>query len=104
MPNEHAILSASSSHRWMNCTPSARLEQEFQEYESTAAKEGTAAHALAEHKLKRKLKMRSDRPVSEFNDEDMELYTDDYSDYVYEQYKKVHRQCFRLIICPFLLI
>ena len=42
MPNEHAILSASSSHRWMNCTPSARLEQEFQEYESTAAKEGTA--------------------------------------------------------------
>lgn len=91
MPNEHAILSASSSHRWMNCTPSARLEQEFQEYESTAAKEGTAAHALAEHKLKRKLKMRSDRPVSEFNDEDMELYTDDYSDYVYEQYKKAQR-------------
>ena len=91
MPNEHAILSASSSHRWMNCTPSARLEQEFQEYESTAAKEGTAAHALAEHKLKRKLKMRSDRPVSEFNDEDMELYTDDYSVYVYEQYKKAQR-------------
>ena len=91
MPNEHAILSASSSHRWMNCTPSARLEQEFKEYESTAAKEGTAAHALAEHKLKRKLKMRSDRPVSEFNDEDMELYTDDYSDYVYEQYKKAQR-------------
>lgn len=91
MPNEHAILSASSSHRWMNCTPSARLEQEFQEYESTAAKEGTAAHALAEHKLKRKLKMRSDRPVSEFNDEDMELYTDDYTEYVYEQYKKAQR-------------
>ena len=91
MPNEHAILSASSSHRWMNCTPSARLEQEFKEYESIAAKEGTAAHALAEHKLKRKLKMRSDRPVSEFNDEDMELYTDDYSDYVYEQYKKAQR-------------
>lgn len=91
MLNEHAILSASSSHRWMNCTPSARLEQEFKEYESTAAKEGTAAHALAEHKLKRKLKMRSDRPVSEFNDEDMELYTDDYSDYVYEQYKKAQR-------------
>ena len=91
MPNEHAILSASSSHRWLECTPSARLELEFSDYESVAAKEGTAAHALAEHKLKRKLKMRSDRPVSEFNDEDMELYTDDYSDYVYEQYKKAQR-------------
>ena len=90
MPNEHAILSASSSHRWLECTPSARLELEFSDYESVAAKEGTAAHALAEHKLKRKLKMRSERPVSEFNDEDMELYTDDYADYVFEQYKKAN--------------
>ena len=91
MPNEHAILSASSSHRWLECTPSARLEQEFNEYETVASKEGTAAHALAEHKLKRKLKMRSDRPVSPFNDEDMELYTDDYADYVFEQYTKAKR-------------
>ena len=91
MPNEHAILSASSSHRWLECTPSARLEQEFNEYETVASKEGTAAHALAEHKLKRKLKMRSERPISEFNDEDMELYTDDYSDYVFEQYTKAKR-------------
>lgn len=88
MPNEHAILSASSSHRWLECTPSARLELEFSDYESVAAKEGTAAHALAEHKLKRKLKMRSDRPVSPFNDEDMELYTDDYVDYVFCQFIK----------------
>lgn len=91
MPNEHAILSASSSHRWLECTPSARLEQEFNEYETVASKEGTAAHALAEHKLKRKLKMRSERPISEFNDEDMELYTDDYADYVFEQYTKAKR-------------
>ena len=91
MQKDHAILSASSSHRWLECTPSARLELEFSDYESVAAKEGTAAHALAEHKLKRKLKMRSERPVSEFNDEDMELYTDDYADYVFEQYTKAKR-------------
>lgn len=91
MEKSHAILSASSSSRWMACTPSARLELEFEDFESTAAKEGTAAHALAEHKLKRKLKMRSDRPISEFNDEDMELYTDDYADYVFEQYKKARK-------------
>ena len=35
--------------------------------------------------------MRSERPISEFNDEDMELYTDDYADYVFEQYKKAKR-------------
>lgn len=62
MTSKHAILSASSSHRWMNCTPSARLELEFDSQESVAALEGTAAHALAEHKLKRKLKMQSKRP------------------------------------------
>ena len=29
---KHAVLSASSSHRWLSCTPSARLEQEFEWY------------------------------------------------------------------------
>lgn len=41
----HALLSASSSHRWLSCTPSARLEQDFENTSSVAAKEGTAAHA-----------------------------------------------------------
>lgn len=48
----HAILSASSAHRWLVCTPSARLElEEGQEECSAYAAEGTAAHALAELKL-----------------------------------------------------
>lgn len=42
----HAVLSASGSHRWLNCTPSARLELEFENTTSEAAREGTAAHAL----------------------------------------------------------
>ena len=52
---DHAMLSASGSHRWLNCTPSARLELEFENTGSEAAREGTAAHALCEHKLKRAL-------------------------------------------------
>lgn len=40
----HAVLSASGSHRWLNCTPSARLELEFENTTSEAAREGTAAH------------------------------------------------------------
>ena len=47
MPEVHAILSASSSKRWLNCTPSARLEQNFPNESSVYAEEGTAAHALA---------------------------------------------------------
>ena len=39
----HAILSASGAHRWMACTPSARLELEFEDNSGEAAAEGTAA-------------------------------------------------------------
>ena len=63
-PRKHAILSASSSHRWLHCSPSARLEQEFEDRETEAAKEGTAAHALCEHKLRRALKMQSKKADS----------------------------------------
>ena len=45
----HAILSASAAHRWLYCTPSARLEHEDGANEcSVYAVEGTAAHAFAE--------------------------------------------------------
>lgn len=92
-PRKHAILSASSSHRWLNCTPSARLEQEFKDRESTAAAEGTAAHALAEHKLKRALKMRSKRPVSQYDCEEMEIHTDDYVAFILEALAAAKGNC-----------
>ena len=91
-PNDHALLSASSSHRWLNCNPSARLEREFADRETVAAAEGTAAHALAEHKLKRRLKLRSERPVSPFDTDEMETCTDDYADFVMEQVTKERRR------------
>lgn len=47
----HAILSASASHRWLMCTPSARLERNFEDITSPYAAEGTEAHALAEKTL-----------------------------------------------------
>ena len=91
-PENHAMLSASSSHRWLNCNPSARLELEFEDRGSVAAAEGTAAHALCEHKLKRKLKLRTERPVSSFDSDEMEGYTDDYADFVFEQVKRERRR------------
>mgnify|MGYP000582912547 CR=1 FL=1 len=52
MPGIHAILSASSSSRWLACPPSARINAELPETTSTYAEEGTKAHALAEKTLK----------------------------------------------------
>lgn len=49
---DHALLSASSSHRWLICTPSARLEMGFPDTPSDYAREGTLAHELAEVKLR----------------------------------------------------
>ena len=69
----HAVLSASGSHRWLNCTPSARLELEFENTTSEAAREGTAAHALCEHKLKK--------------------FTDAYAEFVMEQYEEAKKSC-----------
>ena len=80
----HALLSASGAYRWLACTPSAILERQFSEESSTFAAEGTAAHALSEHKLKRFLKLRSQKPVSEFDSPEMEEYTDAYVTYACE--------------------
>lgn len=49
---QHSLLSASTAHRWLTCTPSAYLERlEDVDECSVFAAEGTAAHALAEIKL-----------------------------------------------------
>lgn len=46
---KHALLSASGADRWMNCTPSARLEEKFEESTSSSyAMEGTLAHEIAD--------------------------------------------------------
>lgn len=49
----HALLSASSASRWLTCTPSARLEEQFVDEGSEYAAEGTLAHEIAELKLRK---------------------------------------------------
>ena len=89
----HAILSASGAHRWLNCPPSALLEREFTDNTSEAAAEGSAAHALAEHKLRRALKMRSQKPVSTYDNDDMDDFTDGYVGFVLEQIGQLKQAC-----------
>lgn len=92
-PSKHAVLSTSSSHRWLNCNPSARLESEFEDRETEAAAEGTAAHALAEHKLRKALKMRSRKPVSKFDSDEMDIHTDGYVEFVLESLAEAKQLC-----------
>ncbi len=71
MPSQHAILSASSAHRLLNCTPSVKLCETFEDKSSEYAAEGTEAHELCEYKLKTALGMDADDPkpnLSRFND------------------------------------
>ena len=91
--SNHAILSASGAHRWMNCTPSARLEREFIENSSEAAAEGSAAHALAEHKLRKALKLRSKKPTSQYDSDEMDNCTDAYVEFVLEVIEVLKQSC-----------
>lgn len=88
---KHALLTASGSRRWLSCPPSARLEATFADKETTAAAEGTAAHALAEYKVKRALRYFCKRPVSEFEDEVMDQATDDYAAFILEQMSEMRK-------------
>lgn len=78
----HAVLSASGAHRWINCTPSARLEEHHPDSSSDAAEQGTVAHELAEHKLRALMGIDTTRPESHWHDEEMEDHTDTYADHV----------------------
>lgn len=50
----HALLSASGAGRWLNCTPSAKLEDEYGDKKDTIfTREGTLAHELSELYIKR---------------------------------------------------
>lgn len=45
---DHALLSASSAHRWLACPPSAVAAELYENESSDYAAEGTLAHEVAE--------------------------------------------------------
>ena len=84
--SNHALLSASSSHRWLNCPPSARLGENYEDKGSDFATEGTDAHSLCEHKLKTALGIPSEDPTEDLTwyNEEMEECASGYAAYVLE--------------------
>ena len=91
----HALLSASSSHRWLACPPSARLCENYEDTGSEYAQQGTDAHSLCEHKLKLSLGMETEDPTEglSFYDEEMEECACGYADYVLSLVEEAKREC-----------
>ena len=91
----HALLSASSSHRWLNCPPSARLCEGYEDKGSEYAQEGTDAHSLCEHKLKLALGMETTDPMEHlsFYNEEMEQRAGEYAAYVIELVAEAKKTC-----------
>ena len=90
----HAILSASGASRWLACTPSARLEEQFSDSTSEYAKEGTLAHEVCELKVRKNLiEQMSTRTYNtklkklkenELWQDEMDKFTDAYLEYIQE--------------------
>ena len=98
MPTTHALLSASSSHRWLNCPPSVRLTEHMADVGSVYAAEGSDAHALCEYKLRKLLGMSAENPLDTpeglmYYDSAMEEAATGYAAYVLELLEAVRRDC-----------
>lgn len=95
MPNKHAVLSASSSYRWLACPPSALLCAKEKDVSSEFAVQGTDAHSLCEYKVKRSLGQKTEDPTENltyFNQE-MSDCSNMYAQYVMEQVQKAKEKC-----------
>lgn len=93
--NRHALLSASSSHRWLNCPPSARLCETCEDKGSDYAAEGTDAHILCEYKLKTALGLPAEDPTENlsFYSEEMEECASGYASYILELVETAKQTC-----------
>ena len=92
---KHAVLSASSSERWLNCPPSARLCESYADKGSDYAAEGTDAHTLCEYRLKQALGIPAEDPIENLSwyNEEMEECAAGYAAYVVELLETAKLTC-----------
>lgn len=98
----HARLSPSAAKRWLNCTPSVLMEEQYEDSTSPAAAEGTAAHELAELLLRREIndvepsffKARlSEMKQGPYYSEAMAEYVSEYVSFVMERFAMAKVKC-----------
>lgn len=98
MPSVHARFSPSAANRRIHCPPSLLLEEQFEEGESVYAAEGTAGHSLAEHLVRKYLKLRTKRPTSEYYTDELVSAVDEYVSFVIAEIEEARRVCKQPII------
>lgn len=94
-PSKHATLSASAAQRWMACPPSVMATKGMPDTTSEYAEEGTAAHEVAEYKLRWNLGEKSISPPStgKFDADEIDRYTDVYAYYVSDVFETLRKNC-----------
>ena len=92
---KHSLLSASASHRWIACPPSARLSEGYADKPSEYAQAGPDWHELCAYKLEKALGRKVRNPVKHlsFYDEEMEECSDGYRDFVLECVAQAKKSC-----------
>ena len=92
---KHSFLSASASHRWINCPPSARLCEEYADRPSEYAQEGTDCHELCAYKVEKALGRRVKDPTENltYYSQEMEDCADGYCAFVMEEVAKARERC-----------
>lgn len=89
---DHSSVGPSRLEQILNCTGSLLASEGIEDTTSEYAEEGTAAHALAEFKLRKALKQRAGkRPTSYYWSDEMEEHTDNYRDFCMDQYGEAKR-------------
>ena len=98
---KHAFLSASSSHRWLACPPSALLCAKEADQSSAYAKQGSDAHELCEYLLLKALGHDPPDPTENLDYYDAEMLScaEGYCDFVMEQVEEARKLSADPLIC-----
>lgn len=98
---KHAFLSASSSHRWLACPPSALLCAKEADQSSAYAKQGSDAHELCEYLLLKALGHDPPDPTENLDYYDAEMLScaEGYRDFVMEQVEEARKLSADTLIC-----
>src|SRR5574344_21535 len=98
---KHAYLSASASHRWLACPPSAKLCAELEDQTSPYAEQGTDAHELCQYLVEKALGRDVADPTENLSwyDSEMQDAAEGYCSYVMEQISSIQEKCSDPLIC-----